>query len=1002
MIINLNNCFMVFKTEQINDKVSIIRNTLVWLSGVNSKVIKSLPYEDKKPYLKLGLLNLSISTFITLAAYFIGKILFDFSSIESLIFCSFYFVASIYLQKIITGNLTNKETGESKFSFFLGGVLISLLISFSILVIRSDDKIIVHDKKKKDTYLLLDSYVKNIQSRRKDSTNNNFVKNVFGQKKSVINEFIYLFLDSYITYYKNFAEQSYLNLKLLSLKDSSEIIEKVNSLSDTIRNINNQKEHEYANLYFLDTIREDNASYNIKSSDSIWSKSVTTNQIHTARILVDRLFSIPISKFTEITSYFDPNRFKTLQFNEKIGIVSSYIDSSTVSLFIIVFIIMMLFYFFISIISNTYNNDLYHQLLLEEEKLNSEVLEKQRKKISEIYKTQLDIRQFKKAFIQASTVDNIDKEQINDIVTRLNDDYTSATLSTVAEIETKQGNFIKSLEYVNKAIELDFENPELWLSKSAILNQLGRPAEELEAKSRYLEYLGKANFERNLNQKIVLQEIEFRNLPFYGSFSWKLKPTINVLLGKNGYGKSHLLSIVLAQLQEETTALIQLSRINSTNILNPTEKCFLSLKINNGDVTILQEAENIRKKINEFVTKKMEIEQLLMHPIGSDTGVEYPSKNNMEAELNQISKEIDLKYERLEQITGRSFFDKTGSIQSLSGKIPVLAIPDLRFVNKSSDSTLTITEDKAKKLLEFGAYHFINQLPYENTIQNFLNTICIIYYNDSKTFKDEIFQIINRVFKTLSGNEFKWIDIYPTQDNSGNIIKVQTEGNGEPLPIQKVSQGTLSILSIVGVIFHYLSLRYPDVKRDNLCKQQAIVFIDEIDAHLHPSWQQKLIGIMRREFPNIQFIITAHSPLIIAGCKEDEVAVMREMRSDTDKSIKGFYVEKIFEDFIGFTTDELYRKIFEIENKDETYLKYISLIPGKSEMEERAKILKDEKNKDSLSPDKESELAQLNEDIYYIKKVKQKEKSLVDVGKLKMENEMLRMELEIERSNSNI
>ncbi len=180
--------------------------------------------------------------------------------------------------------------------------------------------------------------------------------------------------------------------------------------------------------------------------------------------------------------------------------------------------------------------------------------------------------------------------------------------------------------------------------------------------------------------------------------------------------------------------------------------------------------------------------------------------------------------------------------------MPVLAIPDSRFINKNNSSTIPVTDERAKKVLEHGAIHFIQQIPYENAIQNFLNTICALYL-ETRSFDDEIFILINRVFRKLTHRDFGWNDIKPTEDRSSYIITVTSEGNQHPLPLQKVSQGTLSVLSIIGLIFHYLTLRYPTVTRSELSKQQAIVVIDEIDAHLHPGWQQKIIGILRRNFP---------------------------------------------------------------------------------------------------------------------------------------------------------
>lgn len=58
-----------------------------------------------------------------------------------------------------------------------------------------------------------------------------------------------------------------------------------------------------------------------------------------------------------------------------------------------------------------------------------------------------------------------------------------------------------------------------------------------------------------------------------------------------------------------------------------------------------------------------------------------------------------------------------------------------------------------------------------------------------------------------------------------------------------------------------LFIRYPDSK--NPLEEPAIVLIDEIDLHLHPSWQRKLIGFLSGIFKNTQFIATAHSPLVV-------------------------------------------------------------------------------------------------------------------------------------------
>jgi predicted ATP-binding protein involved in virulence len=143
-------------------------------------------------------------------------------------------------------------------------------------------------------------------------------------------------------------------------------------------------------------------------------------------------------------------------------------------------------------------------------------------------------------------------------------------------------------------------------------------------------------------------------------------------------------------------------------------------------------------------------------------------------------------------------------------------------------------------------------------------------------------------------------------------------------------------------------------------KKPAIVFIDEVDAHLHPSWQQRIIGLLRDSFPNVQFIVTAHSPLVVAGCYEYEVAVLR-------KGENGFTIENIEEHFIGTTTSELYKRIFEIDDEiDGTYLKYATLSSMKRDNSARINELEAE---NTLSAAEQEELDRLYKEDYYVSQI---------------------------------
>jgi energy-coupling factor transporter ATP-binding protein EcfA2 len=67
--------------------------------------------------------------------------------------------------------------------------------------------------------------------------------------------------------------------------------------------------------------------------------------------------------------------------------------------------------------------------------------------------------------------------------------------------------------------------------------------------------------------------------------------------------------------------------------------------------------------------------------------------------------------------------------------------------------------------------------------------------------------------------------------------------------------------------------RYPDSK-DPL-SEPAIVLVDEIDLHMHPKWQRTIMEFLTERFPNTQFIVTAHSPLVVQAAKDANIVLLR-------------------------------------------------------------------------------------------------------------------------------
>lgn len=109
---------------------------------------------------------------------------------------------------------------------------------------------------------------------------------------------------------------------------------------------------------------------------------------------------------------------------------------------------------------------------------------------------------------------------------------------------------------------------------------------------------------------------------------------------------------------------------------------------------------------------------------------------------------------------------------------------------------------------------------------------------------------------------------YDSIDGDGRIlfddhgIKVSTAG---------LSDGYRSVLGLGGDLVWRMISAFP--KSNNPLHEPGIVLIDELDIHLHPTWQRNIAGWLRNQFPNIQFIVTTHSPMVAAGAGSDALTL---------------------------------------------------------------------------------------------------------------------------------
>lgn len=139
------------------------------------------------------------------------------------------------------------------------------------------------------------------------------------------------------------------------------------------------------------------------------------------------------------------------------------------------------------------------------------------------------------------------------------------------------------------------------------------------------------------------------------------------------------------------------------------------------------------------------------------------------------------------------------------------------------------------------------------------------------------------------------------------------------LPIRFLSAGYQSLIWMVLEIAYRMAVLNPNLLDKVTNETTGIVLIDELDLHLHPKWQWKVIKALKETFPNVQFIATTHSPIILASCKNEMViSIDSDMNIEYKKSLYGLPINDVLVSYQN--SDNI---VSSIKNKLEEFYKCV-------------------------------------------------------------------------------
>jgi predicted ATPase len=134
--------------------------------------------------------------------------------------------------------------------------------------------------------------------------------------------------------------------------------------------------------------------------------------------------------------------------------------------------------------------------------------------------------------------------------------------------------------------------------------------------------------------------------------------------------------------------------------------------------------------------------------------------------------------------------------------------------------------------------------------------------------KNKYTELIEKFFNIVDDLTPNLLVKYHQINTVSKQVLIETEDG--IVPLEAISQGTLSLISWTGILLQRLYEVYSEGTEDP-SQRYALVLMDELDAHMHPAWQRILIYKLKEIFPNIQFIVTTHSPLVVGGLPPEQI-----------------------------------------------------------------------------------------------------------------------------------
>ena len=363
---------------------------------------------------------------------------------------------------------------------------------------------------------------------------------------------------------------------------------------------------------------------------------------------------------------------------------------------------------------------------------------------------------------------------------------------------------------------------------------------------------------------LTLKKLTVDNFRGFGHLEVPFDKDIIVFIAENGGGKTTILDAIAECLKIFMWQLLKRDFTNPPKLTRKDVKNLSEQPLNAQlDINWIEHAEEDNETSNtkkDIKTNKVDLSLIL--------SVNKSKKEN-EFRIIEGGTEYDA------NIDSQFYFleDFKNHYRAKTDSVPVLVYYGCNSVNTIADTTQDVKEDDL-----YHIYHGAlepTRFSFQSFFQWFDTQFKISHIPEKKPNKsleivcDAIEQMFNDDMQNKNYQNLRMN--YQLSGNDMVIDKKNSVGGYDPLDVTQMSAGEKMIFAMVADIAKRLILANPfrDDELDDknkigpLFQGKGIVLIDEIDLHLHPKWQRRVLVKLREIFPNVKFIVTTHSPFVV-------------------------------------------------------------------------------------------------------------------------------------------